>query len=732
MKKFWQKLKALFVKSDTEKTALQKTAKASIILGCVALIGIIVYFAAVAPLLRAEDDYVPELFDGEVYQNKAIYILRTYERSEIKSVEIKTATEHYKLIAYTQDGTIRFYIEGNEHILLSEEKVSQLLGDVRVLITTSPAGQERVTTTATDADLKNYGLDAASDPAWFEVTLNDGSSYRINIGNALTTSKGYYVTLDGRKNTVTDENGISTEYDIVYALQSGLSSSVLTESAALVSTALAPAYGNNIVNISDFSILRYRGDARGVVVRVGRADEEGISAASQVYKMLYPKSYIINEDDYTGIVLAALSSVTANSIVAYGESIYTPDVYEKFGLDLDQDRLLAVTDRNYALLTFNCADVNDEKYEEKAITLYFSQKFTDLDGSDYYYVCSPAYEVIGKVSAETFGFMEWNIARFTNPYLYYEYFTSVDYIDIISDRDGIDLRFTISGKERTRHVDVTKSGENGEIVYRQTANGAMIPLVYDTVYKRNAAGYMEYEGEFEIFRDLYYVLITRMLALYADIDETMTTAGDTPVRRLRIKTAPKDHPITYYQYDSNGRRGDTQFRDQGGNILCHNVVVTTTRADGTQSTVTYDKAYYDEEAKRFFLKVIDSYDAMEKPTSFTNDGNGCVKVSTFLPNTTVGEYEETIYEYEFYDLYDEYVDINGNKVKQLNPTYMYVVPTVVTNTYRLSSGGERELLSTNTERAEVGVYIRTASIDKLFSDTNKLLAGEPIDKMGLN
>ena len=72
MKKFWQKIKALFTKSDVEKTSLQKTAKISIILGCCALVGVLVYFAAIAPLLRAEENYVPTLFDGEVYQNKSI------------------------------------------------------------------------------------------------------------------------------------------------------------------------------------------------------------------------------------------------------------------------------------------------------------------------------------------------------------------------------------------------------------------------------------------------------------------------------------------------------------------------------------------------------------------------------------------------------------------------------------------------------------------------------------
>ena len=210
MKKFWQKIKALFTKSDVEKTSLQKTAKVSILLGCVLLVGVIVYFAVIAPLIEAEEHPIPDLYEGEVYQNNSIYILRQYERSEIKSVEIKNENEHYKLNSYEENGSILFNIEGSEHITLSYESVASLLGDVRVLVTNSPAGQDRVLETATQEDLQHYGLDEASDPSWFEVTLNDGTSYRIYIGNALTTSAGYYVRLEGRKNVVTNEDGSKT------------------------------------------------------------------------------------------------------------------------------------------------------------------------------------------------------------------------------------------------------------------------------------------------------------------------------------------------------------------------------------------------------------------------------------------------------------------------------------------------------------------------------------------
>ena len=52
MMNFWKKIKALFTKSEVEKTSLQKTARISIIFAAVALVGVIVYFAAIAPILN--------------------------------------------------------------------------------------------------------------------------------------------------------------------------------------------------------------------------------------------------------------------------------------------------------------------------------------------------------------------------------------------------------------------------------------------------------------------------------------------------------------------------------------------------------------------------------------------------------------------------------------------------------------------------------------------------------
>ena len=729
MMNFLKKIKALFTKSDVEKTSLQKTARISIIFAAVALVGVIVYFAVVSPLLNRVNNYVPELFDGEVYQYSSIYILPEYARSEIKSVEIKNKLDHYKLQRYTtESGAVSFQIEGSEHIGINEQTLASLLADVRVLITNYIPGQERVTTTATQQDLANYGLDEASDPAWFEVTLHDGGSYRVYIGKELATASGYYARLEGRKNVVTDENGNTTEYDIVYALQSSLKDTVVEASSnIIVAMDLTPYIGNAVLSAKEFTLLRKENGERKPVLTVGVAEDLTNAVNPTTYQMLYPKAYIIYEDIFTDYVLMNLAYVQAYEIVGYGDKIHDPEVYEAFGLDLDNEHLEDVEnlDDNHALVYLKYPDSTAES-GESIIVLYFSEKQKDLDETEFYYVYSPIYEVVGKVSAETFEFVDWQLAKFTSPYLYYEYLTNTEVIDIYSEIKGLeaDSRFVISGKERSMHVDVLNASD-GEITYTENANGEKIPLVYDVKYSIAEGAGIDYYGEFETFRSLFYVLLTREFDLYENVDQENMRVADTPVAYISVVSSPKDHPLSYYKYDENGERIGSYMRDQGGNILCTKVVTPSAIAGG--DPIVYENAFYDVQAGRFFLKAEDPNDGYSKPVSFESDG-GVVKVTGYLNSETYGEYVETTYRYDFY--YLEYVDENGGS--QLNSTRMYVVPTIIKKTYKLTSGGQKELISEEKETAEDGVYIRATTINKLFSDTKKLLNGEPIDEKGVN
>lgn len=729
MMNFLKKIKALFTKSDVEKTSLQKTARISIIFAAVALVGVIVYFAVVSPLLNRVNNYVPELFEGEVYQHSSIYILPEYARSEIKSVEIKNKLDHYKLQSYkAEKGSVSFQIEGSEHIGINEQTLASLLADVRVLITNYIPGQERVNTMATQQDLANYGLDEASDPAWFEVTLHDGGSYRVYIGKELATSSGYYARLEGRKNVVTDENGNTTEYDIVYALQASLKDTVVEASSnILVAMDLAPYIGNAVLSAKEFTLLRKENGERKPILTVGVTEDLTNAVNPTTYQMLYPKAYIIHEDLYTDYVLINLAYVQAYEIVGYGDKIHDPEVYKAFGLDLDNEHLEDEDnlDDNHALVYLKYPDSTIEG-GEGVIVLYFSEKQKDLDETEFYYVYSPIYEVVGKVSAETFEFVDWQLAKFTSPYLFYEYLTNTEAIDIYSEIKGLeaDSRFVISGKERSMHVDVLNVSD-GEITYTENANGEKIPLVYDAKYNIVGNTGIKYYGEFENFRSLFYVLLTREFDLYENVDLENMRVSDAPVAHISITSSPKDHPLTYYKYDENGERVGSSMRDQGGNILCSKVVVPSAIAGG--DPIVYENAFYDVEAGRFFLKAEDPNDGYSKPVSFEDEG-GVVKVTAYLNSEAYGEYVETTYQYDFY--YLEYVDENGGT--QLNSTRMYVIPTIIKRTYKLTPGGQKELINEEKETAEDGVYIRTTTINKLFSDTNKLLKGEPIDEKGVN
>jgi hypothetical protein len=175
------------------------------------------------------------------------------------------------------------------------------------------------------------------------------------------------------------------------------------------------------------------------------------------------------------------------------------------------------------------------------------------------------------------------------------------------------------------------------------------------------------------------------------------------VAKLSVTTSPKDHPISYHRYDSNGKRlTQTALRDEGGNILCTKVTVPSEIPGG--SPIVYEKAYYDIQKKRFFLKTEDPNDGNMKPNGYVEGPNGTVQVNLYLPETATGEYVESTYIYEFYDMFDTYVDANGETRTQLNSTYMYVIPSKITRVYSLTSNGEKTLLSEDPATAEAGVY----------------------------
>jgi hypothetical protein len=149
--------------------------------------------------------------------------------------------------------------------------------------------------------------------------------------------------------------------------------------------------------------------------------------------------------------------------------------------------------------------------------------------------------------------------------------------------------------------------------------------------------------------------------------------------------------------------------------------------------LTYDEAYFDEVTGKFFVKVKDTADGNEKPRSYeyTEDKKMIPKFLQ-LTNATA-EYTAVTYEYKFYNLYNEVTGDDGTVTKQINQTYMLVVPTTTTTVWRIEADGTRTIVSQETtENNNMGFHIRTAVVEKLLSDTDKALKGIKIDPYGVN
>ena len=71
-------------------------------------------------------------------------------------------------------------------------------------------------------------------------------------------------------------------------------------------------------------------------------------------------------------------------------------------------------------------------------------------------------------------------------------------------------------------------------------------------------------------------------------------------------------------------------------------------------------------------------------------------------------------------------------MKQINETFKLSVPSSRSVTYRIETDGSRTVVSETAEEASTGVLIRTQILEKLFSDSQKLLSGIEINRDAVN
>lgn len=714
-------------KAET-KTTLQKQGTVICVLAAIVALFLIFYFA-ILPNIQQRTAKVTYTYPGEYYEesSQTLYMITPVNRSAMKKIEVKNEFGTYVLNEKGSGSGKTFVLEDAAETVLDEYSVSGVVVAVGQPIT-APADSKtyRASETATADDLKKFGLDEASDPNWFRVTQTDGSSYRIFFGDKLPAGSGCYAYVEGedRMRTVTNEDGTESKYYIVYVLDSTTYKTLLYGKTGLVNTLVGTYLGSGAYYATKFEVYRYEDGERGPVINITENANPSGSGVDQ-FALVYPGGYRLNSDVLTQQVLPTLVSFEAEMVMELGDEIYDEEVYSKYGLDLDRDRLAAGTDTNYTKFYIEALDSNSETAE---ITLYVSKLQLLSDGTSCYYAYVPSQHEIVRLSAETFEWLDWDFGEYVDLRMFFEYIGSLDYFSILSADKTTDARFTLTGNPYNHHVAVTDSTGKTVLVDPETGK----EIVFDVEWEPGVVS-PTFKGDFENFRALYYVLITRMLD---GSEEPRKVADDaTPTLNVVVQSIQRDRNSQYYLYDEDGEylldeNGKSQaVTYEGGFVIVKNLKGKT--KDGFE--LTYKEAYYDEKTGKYFVKAKDSADGNEKPRSYKITDDEIMQPIYLTLTDTTAEYTLVTYEYEFYDLYDEVTGEDGTVSKKLNQTYMLVVPTTTTSVWRIEADGTRTLVSQEvSENDNMGFYIRRASVDKLVSDTGKALAGIEIDEWGVN
>lgn len=709
----------------TAKTTLQKQAIAIIVVAVLLIAGLVFYYA-VLPSLEQEQAGIGELYPGEALDasGTTLYMISPLTRKDIEKIEVKNDGGLYVLNAIGTGAGKEFELEDAPGVKLDDYALSGVVIAAAQPIT-APADSKhyRAHESATEKDLIRYGLDEASTPNWFRVTRTDGTSYKIVLGNKLPTSNNCYAYIEGedRMVDVTLEDGTVEKRYIVYVLDSTSYQTLLFPKTALVTTIVGEYLGNGAYYAKQFDVYRYENGARKLSISIKEADS-GLTGLTQ-FQMVTPAGYNVAEDSLTQKVLPTLVSFTGDAVVAIGNDVYASDVLEKYGLDLDKARLEAETDANDKIY-FKA--LNSEG-KETEITFYISGLRVEEDGSTCYYAYVPAQQKIVRLSSETFEWFSWSFGEYVDLRMFTEYIGSLDYFSVLTKDNFsvlatdklMDVRFTLDGNPFNHHVKVTTA--DGSTVLKDE-NGK--DIVYDVEYETGVVK-PTFKGDFEIFRDLYYVLITRML----DSTEAPKKVADDAECKLTVvvRSIQRDRNQQYYKHENNeystdasGNRISVTY--EGGYRIVKNLKYT--NIFGTE--IKADVAYYDEKAKKYFVKDKESFDGLEKPQyySYTDDQK---LVPDFInAKDATAEYTTVTYEYKFYDLISQNPDTGADYVNQ---TYMLVVPTTTTTLWRINADGSETMIEEKTtENGNMGSYIRRVSVEKLVSDTNKALNGIEIDE----
>jgi len=391
-----------------------KRQRLTIIIGsAIAVVLALVYFLVIHPIISQVDKITPpELIEGELLGSEdRILLMGQVERADLKRLEV-----------HNEKGGFTFYRNDKDEIVLENYEGAPYSLDMFSSVISSagyPLAMERITTDC--EDFSEYGLAEEDNPAWYEITENDGTSHKVWIGDKLVTGGGYYCRYDGR--------------DAVYVLDTSVEI-LLENSFGLITPIVAlPFSATTYFSIDNFKFIK---DGECYVwFDYLTAEEKEDTASLGEYQFIHPAQYVPDLTSY-GEILGVVASLQGIETVDAGsdkESLDEKYLLEKYGINFDSPA--------YEIyFTYN----DLESYSV----------FSAPDEDGYMYAYSSIFNIVSKVNIASVEFFRWDIIKFVDRPLFQKNINDISTITVSGG--DIDVTFTLDGSGDTIKIKPINEG----------------------------------------------------------------------------------------------------------------------------------------------------------------------------------------------------------------------------------------------------------------------------------
>lgn len=436
-----------------------------IILASVFAVLLVVYFAVIAPLMReGDDEKTPvELIEGEALDTdgETVMMFPLAESSSMQSVEVHN---QYGTFSVYRNENSDFYIKDHEQAPFSVTSLAVSAGYTSTL--------RRLTVEC--ENWENYGLGADDEPAWYVLTLLDGTQHKVYIGDMIPSGGGYYARYDGR--------------DALYVLNSSISSTLLVPVENLVTPYLGYETGTDYAEIERFFLLK-NGESFIYIDYDRSIRNETTGTLTSIYDMVYPAYGYSVADQFSEEVLQTLSTLKGYATIKLGSAL--EPLYKDAEL----------------MAQYGFEDVDRAPYE-----LYY--KFDGMESiilfapsgvEGYYFAYSYLFNLIALIETDTVPYLEWSIMDFMQSGVFRESINDVAEIEVsgLVNRESGDLpaegesseykyiseSFRLSGEGSA--LKVTPASTNKVLSYDQLQN---FRNFYIVLLQLNVKGYMRGTG----------------------------------------------------------------------------------------------------------------------------------------------------------------------------------------------------------------------------------------------